>query len=72
MPVDDPVPFQNTKVGRPTVPATAIGHAHPLDENVRLDTWGLVGDGAGRATMFSTCAACRDREWSPPDSAWEH
>jgi hypothetical protein len=46
---------------------TEVGHAHPLDENVRRETWGFVGYRAGRKTVFPTCAACRDTGWRPPD-----
>jgi hypothetical protein len=33
---------------------TEVGHAHPLDENVRRETWGLVGHRDGRKTVFPT------------------
>ena len=42
---------------------TEVGHAHPLDEDVRRETWGLVGYRAGRKTVFPTCAACHDAGW---------
>lgn len=49
---------------------TEIGHAHPLDESIPRDAWGLVGYDAGRARIFSTCATCHDLRWRPPDSVW--
>jgi hypothetical protein len=48
---------------------TEVGHAHPLDEDVRRETWGLVGYLAGRRTVFPTCAACHDTGWRPPQLA---
>jgi len=46
---------------------TEIGHAHPLDEDVRRETWGLVGYRAGRKTVFPTCGACHDAGWRPSE-----
>ena len=37
---------------------TEVGHAHPLDENVRRETWGLVGYQARQKVVFATCTAC--------------
>ena len=48
---------------------TEVGYAHPLDEDIRQETWGLVGDDAGRQTVFPTCAACHDAGWRPPEFA---
>ena len=48
---------------------TEVGHAHPLDEQMRRETWGLVGESAGRPAVFPTCAACRDGGWRPLESA---
>ncbi len=44
---------------------TETGNAHPLDEAVRRETWGLVGDRSGRKTIFAVCAACHDAGWRP-------
>jgi cytochrome c5 len=44
---------------------TETGSAHPLDESVRRETYGLVGNAAGRKTIFATCAACHDGGWRP-------
>ena len=44
---------------------TEVGHAHPLDESVRRETWGLVGLVAGRKTVFATCDACHQKGWRP-------
>lgn len=44
---------------------TETGNAHPLDESLRRETYGLVGDAAGRKTIFATCAACHDAGWRP-------
>ena len=44
---------------------TETGNAHPLDEAVRRETYGLVGGSAGRTTIFATCAACHDAGWRP-------
>jgi len=49
---------------------TEVGHAHPLDEDIRRETWGLVGYHSGLKTVFPTCAACRDAGWCPPDFVW--
>ncbi|HXJ33247.1 MAG TPA: hypothetical protein VMS22_04335 [Candidatus Eisenbacteria bacterium] len=46
---------------------TEVGHAHPLDQEVRRETWGLVGHEGGRRTVFATCDACRGAGWRPPD-----
>jgi hypothetical protein len=45
---------------------TEVGHAHPLDETVRRETWGLVGLVAGRSVVFPTCDACHRSGWRPP------
>lgn len=44
---------------------TETGNAHPLDEAVRRETYGLVGDRAGRRAIFAVCAACHDAGWRP-------
>ena len=44
--------------------------AHPLDEAIRRETWGLVGYDQGRKRVFPTCAACRDAGWRPSDFIW--
>jgi hypothetical protein len=44
---------------------TEVGHAHPLDEGIRRETWGLVGYDWGLKTVFPTCAACHDAGWRP-------
>lgn len=44
---------------------TESGSAHPLDESLRRETYGLVGNAAGRKTIFATCAACHDGGWRP-------
>lgn len=44
---------------------TETGNAHPLDEALRRETYGLVGNGAGRKTIFAACAACHDAGWRP-------
>jgi hypothetical protein len=46
---------------------TEAGHPHPLDESLRRETWGLVGQLAGRKTVFATCDACHEAGWRPPD-----
>ena len=46
---------------------TEVGNAHPLDEAVRRETWGLVGLLAGRKSVFATCDACHASGWRPPD-----
>jgi 5-methylcytosine-specific restriction endonuclease McrA len=46
---------------------TEVGHAHPLDQDVRRETWGLVGYQVGVKTVFATCAACHDTGWRPPE-----
>ncbi len=45
---------------------TEIGHAHPLDENVRRETWGLLGRLAGFKKVFATCSSCYAFGWRPP------
>jgi len=45
---------------------TEVGHAHPLDEAVRRETWGLVGHQGREKTVFPTCDACHDAGWRPP------
>jgi hypothetical protein len=42
-----------------------VGHAHPLDEDVRRETWGLVGYRARQPVVFPTCAACYGAGWRP-------
>jgi hypothetical protein len=49
---------------------TEVGHAHPLDESIRRETWGLVGYHAKEKTVFPTCAACRAAGWRPPGFVW--
>lgn len=44
---------------------TETGNAHPLDEALRRETYGLVGNRAGRKTIFAACAACHDAGWRP-------
>ena len=44
---------------------TEVGHAHPLDEHVRRETWGLVGYRVEQKTVFPTCTACHDAGWRP-------
>jgi 5-methylcytosine-specific restriction endonuclease McrA len=45
---------------------TEVGHAHPLDQDVRRETWGLVGYLAAQKTVFPTCTTCHDAGWRPP------
>lgn len=45
---------------------TEAGNAHPLDETVRRETYGLLGDRAGKKAIFATCRACHDEGWTPP------
>jgi len=45
---------------------TEVGHAHPLDEAVEQETWGLVGVLHGERSVFATCAVCHDGGWRPP------
>ena len=45
---------------------TEIGHAHPLDEGIRRETWALLGHRAGREAVFATCSACHAAGWLPP------
>jgi hypothetical protein len=47
---------------------TEVGHAHPLDESIRQEIWGLVGYQARLKTVFPTCAACHASGWRPPDA----
>jgi hypothetical protein len=49
---------------------TEVGHAHPLDDDVRRETWELVGYWHGRKSVFATCNACHDAGWRPPDFVW--
>ena len=49
---------------------TEVGHAHPLDEKVRRETWGLVGDDRGQKTVFPTCDECHDAGWRPRGFVW--
>jgi hypothetical protein len=44
---------------------TEVGHRHPLDQDTRRETWGLVGYLAKEKTVFPTCAACYDTGWRP-------
>jgi hypothetical protein len=44
---------------------TETGNAHPLDEAVRRETYGLVGRRAGRTAILAACAACHDAGWRP-------
>mgnify|MGYP001232302394 CR=1 FL=1 len=44
---------------------TEVGHAHPLDEAVRHETWGLVGYLARERAVFPTCTACHNAGWRP-------
>jgi hypothetical protein len=48
---------------------TEVGNRHPLDPSVRRETWGLVGQMAGRDAVFATCDACHAAGWRPPDFA---
>jgi hypothetical protein len=45
---------------------TEIGHAHPLDEDIRRETWALMGHRGGREAVFPTCTACHAAGWLPP------
>ena len=45
---------------------TEVGHAHPLDGDVRRETWGFVGHQARLKMVFPTRAACHDTGWRPP------
>lgn len=45
---------------------TEVGHAHPLDEDVKQETWGLLGRYAGHLKIFPACAACHAAGWRPP------
>jgi hypothetical protein len=45
---------------------TAVGHAHPFDEGLRRETWGLVGHTDGPPSVFPTCTACYEAGWRPP------
>jgi len=49
---------------------TEVGHAHPLDEAVQRETWGLVGFHAGRTQVAPTCTTCYDAGWRPPGYVW--
>jgi len=44
---------------------TEVGHAHPLDQAIRRETWGLVGHTHGAPSVFPTCSACYDTGWRP-------
>ena len=46
---------------------TEVGHAHPLDQEIRRETWGLLGHDNGRRAVFPTCAVCHAAGWRPPD-----
>ncbi|MBI3767082.1 MAG: hypothetical protein HY271_01160 [Deltaproteobacteria bacterium] len=45
---------------------TEVGHAHPLDEAIEQETWGLVGVHGEVRTVFPTCTVCHDAGWRPP------
>ena len=45
---------------------TEVGHAHPLDETRRRETWGQVGYLGSRKTVFATCDECHEAGWHPP------
>ena len=45
---------------------TEVGHAHPLDEAIQQETWGLVGALDGKHKVFPTCTVCHDAGWRPP------
>jgi hypothetical protein len=45
---------------------TEVGHAHPLDQAIRHETWGTVGRLDGRAAVFATCDVCYESGWRPP------
>jgi 5-methylcytosine-specific restriction endonuclease McrA len=47
---------------------TEVGHAHPLDETLRREMWGLMGHLRGRKNVFATCDACHEAGWRPPDA----
>ena len=49
---------------------TEVGHAHPLDEGIRRETWGLVGHQAAQKIVFPTCADCYASGWRPPGFVW--
>lgn len=49
---------------------TEVGHAHPLDSDIRRETFGLVGYRGALKTVFPTCAACHEMGWRPPGSCW--
>jgi hypothetical protein len=44
---------------------TETGNAHPLDEAVRRETYGLAGGSRGKRIIVATCAACHDSGWRP-------
>ena len=44
---------------------TETGNAHPLDETVKRETYGLQGDRGGREATFATCAECYATGWRP-------
>ena len=48
---------------------TEAGHAHPLDEAIQQETWGLVGGIVGKQKVFPTCAVCHGAGWKPPGFA---
>ena len=48
---------------------TEVGHAHPLDQTLRRETWGLVGHADGPPSVFPTCASCYAAGWRPPGFA---
>src|SRR5437870_12395880 len=48
---------------------TEVGHAHPLDEALRRETWGLVGHTDGPPSVFPACTACYVAGWRPPGFA---
>ena len=44
---------------------TESGHAHPLDEAIERETWGLAGILGHERAVFATCAECHDAGWRP-------
>ena len=49
---------------------TEVGHAHPLDEAARRETWGLVGFRGRDKQVSPTCTHCYDAGWRPPGYVW--
>jgi hypothetical protein len=53
-----------------TRPDGRVAHGdlqYPLDQALARETWGLVGNVAGRKTVFATCDARHHAGWRPPD-----